>query len=41
MNWALRILQRLGEKALKVDPADVFTQQNADDIVSIIRELIL
>ena len=28
------------EKAVKADPTDVFTQMNADDVVSIIKSIL-
>ena len=36
-----KIMQRLAEKATVIDPSDVMTQLNADDILHILKDLLL
>lgn len=38
MSWLLR---KMLQKAAQINPTDVFTQTNADDIISILKELLL
>lgn len=43
MIWRLlaKAAQKATEKAVKIRPEDIMTQQTADDIVQILKELIL
>lgn len=41
MSWLWRILRAAGERAGRIDPADVMNQQAGDDLLNLIKELIL
>lgn len=36
-----RLLQKLAEKGIRIDPADIMTQTTTDDLIHILKELIL
>ncbi|WP_438447397.1 hypothetical protein [Gorillibacterium sp. sgz5001074] len=40
--WLIkRLLQKLAEKGIRLDPADIMTQTTADDLIHLLKELIL
>ena len=39
--WIIKkMIVKLAEKGVKINPVDVFDQTNADDIIQIVKELI-
>lgn len=36
-----KLIQKAAAKGAKIDPADVFNQQTADDVIHLLKELLL